>query len=61
MDFPSQSPELNITEAVWDYIDREQNQSQQTSKELQEKHSREQGWVKRVQFVLMKKGGHTKY
>lgn len=43
MDFPSQSPELNITEAVWDYIDREQNQSQQTSKELQEKHSREQG------------------
>lgn len=36
MDFPSQSPELNITEAVWDYIDREQNQSQQTSKELRE-------------------------
>ena len=30
---PPQSPDLNITEAVWDHLDREQNKRQLTSKE----------------------------
>jgi len=30
---PPQSLDLNITEAVWDHLDREQNKRQPTSKE----------------------------
>jgi len=30
---PHQSQDLNIIEAVWDYLDREGNKSQPTSKE----------------------------
>ena len=30
---PHQSQDLNIIEAVWDYLDRERNKSQPTSKE----------------------------
>ena len=30
---PPQSPDLNITEAVWDHLDRERNKSQPTSEE----------------------------
>ena len=30
----AQSPDLNITEAVWDHLDRERNKRQPTSKEL---------------------------
>ena len=30
---PPQSPDLNITEAVWDHVGRERNKRQPTSKE----------------------------
>ena len=30
---PPQSPDLNITEAVWDHLDREQTKRQPTTKE----------------------------
>jgi len=30
---PPQSPDPNITEAVWDHLDRERNKRQPTSKE----------------------------
>ena len=36
MDWPPQSPDLNITEAVWDHLDRERNKGQPKSKECWE-------------------------
>ena len=36
MDWPPQSPDLNIIEAEWDHLDREINKGQLKSKELWE-------------------------
>ena len=33
MDWPPQSPDLNIIQAVWDHLDRERNKGQPKSKE----------------------------
>ena len=33
MDWPPQSPDVNIIEAVWDHLDREINKGQHKSKE----------------------------
>ena len=33
LDWPPQSPDLNIIEAVWDHLDRERNKGQPKSKE----------------------------
>jgi len=75
MDWPPQSPDLNIIEAVWDHLDRERNKRQPTSKEelwevlkeawynIPEDYFRklQDSLPKRVQDVLRAKGGHTKH
>ena len=75
MDWPSQSPDLNIIEAVWDHLDRERNKRQPKSKEELWEVLKE-AWYnipddyfrklhdslpKTVQDALSAKGGHTKY
>ena len=75
MDWPPQSPDLNIIEAVWDHLDRERNKGQPKSKEelwevlkeawynIPEDYFRklQDSLPKRVKDVLSAKGGHTKY
>ena len=75
LDWPPQSPDLNIIEAVWDYLDREKNKKQPTSKDqlwrvLKEAWDNipedylqklQQSLPKRIAAVIKSKGGHTKY
>ena len=71
---PPKSPDLNITEAVWDHLDREQSKRQPTSKEelwdvLQEAwrtipensfKKLQESLSQRVQGVLRNNGARTK-
>ena len=75
MQWPPQSPDLNIIEQVWDHLDREKVQKQPKSVEELWKvlknawntipadvFQRLQNSIpKRIQSVLKNKGGHTKY
>ena len=75
LDWPPQSPDLNIIEAVWDYLDRERNKKQPKSTEelwqvleeawdnLPQDYLRklQESLPKRVAAVIKSKGGHTKY
>lgn len=54
MDWPHQKLDLNITETMWDHLDKEHYKRQQTSKEEMLKRSLRRGCVKN-------KGDHTKY
>ena len=75
LDWPPQSPDLNIIEAVWDHLDRERNKMQPSSKE-ELWHVLQEAWrnipadylkklqeslPKRVAAVSTNRGGHTKY
>lgn len=75
MDWPPQSPDLNITEAEWDHLKRERNKRQPKFKEQlwevlkaawyiiseDDFRKRQDGLPKRIQDVLSAKGGPTKY
>lgn len=75
LEWPPQSPDLNIIEAAWEHLDREKNKKQPKSKEelwnvLQDAWNNmpqdylrklQESLPKRVAAVKRVKGGHTKY
>ena len=74
MDWPPQSPALNIIEAVWDHLDRERKKKPKSKEELWEVLKEawcnipkdyfrkcEDSLPKTVEGVLSAKEGHTKY
>ena len=75
MEWPPQSPNLNILESIWDHLEREKIEKQPKSGEelwavLQNawnnipadvQQKLQDSIPKRIQAVLKQKGGHTKY
>ena len=75
MEWPPQSPDLNIIEAVWNYLDRKKQENQPTTSEelwdvLRDAWNNIPGDFLqklqdsipyRIDVVLKEKGSHTKY
>ena len=75
MEWPPQSPDLNIIESLWDYLDKKKSEKQPKSKEelwevLQDAWNNipqdyvqklQESIPKRIKAVLDNNGGHTNY
>ena len=76
MDWPPQSPDLNIIESAWDLLDRRVRELGRPSSEKHMWELLQAGWAsitkediekliksmkKRCEAVILAKGGHTRY
>ena len=57
MDWPPQSPDLNIIEAVWDHLDRERNKRPKSREELWE--VLKEDWYNIPEILLQKTSGES--
>lgn len=75
MDWPSQSPDMNLIESLWAIVDSKIPKGQRTSKDQMWKLAQEawrsvtqreidslfESMPRRMKAVIQAKGGHTKY